>query len=89
VLEAHEATTGVKPGKVVGDSKYGTTFNFLNLATLGIRTHLADLRKKQNNHRLQGIYGQERFAYDASSDTFTCPAGRKLYNRHTPILSAS
>jgi transposase len=82
VLEAHKATTGVKPKKVVGDSKYGTAFNFITLATLGIRTHMADLRKKQNNHRLQGIYGQERFAYDASSDTFTCPAGRKLYNHH-------
>lgn len=82
VLEAHESTTGVKPGKVVGDSKYGTTSNFINLAMLGIRAHMADLRKKQNNHRLQGIYGQERFAYDASSDTFTCPAGRKLYNHH-------
>jgi transposase len=79
VLEAHEATTGVKPKKVVGDSKYGTNFNFITLAALGIRTHMADLRKKQNNHRLQGIYGQERFAYDASSDTFREPlinAGR-------------
>jgi len=82
VLEAHEEVTGVKIKKVVGDSKYGTTFNFITLATLGIRTHMADLRKKQNNHRLQGIYGQERFVYDASSDTFTCPAGRKLYNHH-------
>lgn len=82
VLEAHEVTTGVKPKKVVGDSKYGTASNFITLATLGIRTHMADLRKKQNNHRLQGIYGQERFAYDARSDTFTCPAGRKLYNHH-------
>jgi hypothetical protein len=82
VLEGHEAATGVKPMKVVGDSKYGTAFNFITLATLGIRTHMADLRKKQNNHRLQGIYGQERFAYDPSSDTFSCPAGRKLYNHH-------
>jgi transposase len=82
VLEAHEEVTGVKIKKVVGDSKYGTAFNFITLAALGIRTHMADLRKKQNNHRLQGIYGQERFAYDASSDTFTCPAGRKLYNHH-------
>jgi hypothetical protein len=43
---------------------------------------MADLRRKQNNHRLEGIYGQERFAYDERSDTFTCPAGRKLYFHH-------
>ena len=66
----------------MADSKYGTAYNFITLAAQGIRTHMADLRKKQNNPRQQGIYGQERFAYDASSDTFTCPAGHKLYSHH-------
>jgi transposase len=82
VLEAHETTTGGKAKVVVGDSKYGITTNYIALAGRGIRTHMADLRGKLYNHRQQGIYGQERFAYDAHSDTFTCPAGRKLYNHH-------
>jgi transposase len=82
VIEAHEQTTGGKVKKVVGDSKYGTTSNFITLAGRGIRTHMADLRGKLYNHHQQGIYGQERFAYDTRSDTFTCPAGRKLYNHH-------
>jgi transposase len=82
VVEAHEQTTGRKVDKVVADSKYGTTTNFITLVGRGIRTHMADLRGKQRNHRQQGIYGQKRFTYDVQSDTFTCPAGRKLYNHH-------
>jgi len=61
---------------------YGISSNFIALASRGVRTHMADLRRKQNNHRQEGIYGQERFRYDARSDTFTCPARRKLYNHH-------
>lgn len=81
-VQAHEERTGKKAKAVVGDSKYGTSANFIALAGRGIRTHMADLRDKLHNHRLQGIYGQERFVYDARSDTFTCPAGRKLYKHH-------
>jgi transposase len=82
VLDAHEQSIGQKARTVVADSKYGITSNFIALASRGVRTHMADLRRKQRNHRQQGIYGQERFLYDAHSDTFTCPAGRKLYNHH-------
>ena len=82
VLEAHEETTGRKPKAVIGDSRYGITSNFIALAARGIRTHMADLRGRQCNHRQEGIYGQERFVYDAKKDTFTCPAGRKLYKHH-------
>jgi len=82
VLDAHEQTVGQKARTVVADSKYGITSNFIALASRGVRTHMADLRRKQNNPRQEGIYGQERFVYDARSDTFTCPAGRKLYNHH-------
>jgi len=81
-VQAHEERTGKKAKAVVGDSKYGTSANFIALTGRGIRTHMADLRDKLNNHRQQGIYGQERFRYDARSDTFTCPAGRKLYKHH-------
>jgi IS5 family transposase len=81
-VEAHEEATGSKPRVVVGDSKYGISPNFIALAARGIRTHMADLRGRQHNHRQEGIYGQERFVYDGRSDTFTCPAGRKLYKHH-------
>ena len=81
-VNAHEEITGRKAKAVVGDSKYGITANFIALAARGIRSHMADLRCKHHNHRQEGIYGQERFVYNAASDTFTCPAGRKLYNHH-------
>ena len=82
VVDAHEKRTCQKAKVVVGDSRYGISANFITLAGRGIRTHMADLREKLRNHRQEGIYGQERFAYDGQSDTFTCPAGRKLYNHH-------
>jgi len=82
VLEANQQATGIAVSKVVADSKYGTAHNFITLAAKGIRSHMADLRRKQNNPRVQGIYGQERFVYDPKSDTYTCPAGHKLYSHH-------
>ena len=81
-VDAHEEATGRKVKVVIGNSKYGITSNFIALAEKGIRSHMADLRGKHHNHRQAGIYGAERFVYDAQSDTFTCPAGRKLYNHH-------
>jgi len=82
VMKGHEQATGKKAKVVIGDSKYGIATNFIALAEKGIRSHMADLKGRQNNHRQEGIYGQERFVYDAQSDTFTCPAGRKLYQHH-------
>jgi len=82
MVDAHEKRTGKRTKVVVGDSKYGITANLIALAGRGIRAHVADLRGKLRNHRLEGIYGQERFTYEERSDTFTCPAGRKLYNHH-------
>lgn len=82
VVEAHGEATGKKAKAVVGDSRYGINANFIALAARGIRSHMADLRGKQNNHRQAGIYGREHFTYDAQGDTFTCPAGRKLYSHH-------
>jgi len=82
VVAAHEQVTGGKTKVVIGDSKYGITANFIALAGRGIRSHMADLRGKLYNHRQEGIYGQERFRYDKARDTFTCPAGRKLYRHH-------
>jgi transposase len=81
-VDAHEKTTGKTVNVVVGDSKYGTSENFIAMAARGVRSHMADFRGKLYNYRLEGIYGQERFVYDRSTDTFTCPARRKLYRHH-------
>ena len=81
-VETHEKRTGAVVKVAVGDSRYGTSANFIEMAARGIRSHMADLRGKLYNHHQEGIYGQERFAYDAQTDTFTCPARRKLYRHH-------
>jgi transposase len=82
VVAAHEEAIGERLRAVIADSKYGIAANFLMLAERGIRSHMADLRGKQHNHRLKEIYPTERFVYDKASDTFRCPAGRKLRRHH-------
>jgi len=82
VVAAHQETLGEGLRAVIADSKYGTAANFLLFAAQGIRSHMADLRSRQHNHRLKEIYPAEHFAYDQVSDTFRCPAGRKLWRHH-------
>lgn len=82
VVAAHQEALGEDLRAVIADSKYGTAANFLWLAAQGIRSHMADLRSRQHNHRLKEIYPAERFVYDKASDTFRCPAGRKLWRHH-------
>jgi transposase len=65
---------------VVADRKYGTAENYVALAQQGIHTHMADLSAKQVA-RHGGIYPEEKFTYDASSNTYRCPAGELLRPR--------
>ncbi|NJK91971.1 MAG: transposase [Blastochloris sp.] len=82
LVEQHQKLTGFKPKAVVGDTGYGTTQNFITLAQAGIRSHMADLRLKQNNIRQEGIYPAEAFAYDSAQDRYRCKAGRYLSRHH-------
>lgn len=75
-------TVGKKPRAVVADTKYGKIHNHIELGKRKIRSHLSDLQSRLKNHRQKGIYGPERFRYDAASDCFRCPANRKLSNHH-------
>lgn len=82
LLAQHQTNTARKPRAVVADCKYGTSANFIALATQGIRSHMGDLRSRLHNHHQQDIYPAERFKYDEKSDTYRCPAGRLLYRHH-------
>ena len=82
LLAQHQANTARKPRAVVADCKYGTSANFIALASQGIRAHMGDLRSRLRNHHEKGIYPAERFHYDESRDTYKCPAGRLLYRHH-------
>lgn len=82
LVAQHQENVESTPKAVIGDSKYGTSANFMALAEVGIRSHMADLRKKLRNPRQEGIYPAEKFIYEAVSDTYRCPARRKLRRHH-------
>jgi len=82
LVEQHQKLTNQKPKAVVGDSGYGTTQNFIAMAQVGIRSHMADLRLKQNNARQKGIYHADTFKYDQVKDRYRCKAGRYLTRHH-------
>jgi len=82
LVEGHEKNTSTEVETVVGDSKYGTVKNFRACEERGIESHMADLAATQKGTgRRRGIFGEEDFVYDASSDTYRCPAGQVLRRR--------
>jgi transposase len=82
LVKQHEQRTGQSARTIVADAKYGTTANFLALQQQGKITHLADLRDKLDNPRAHGIYPPARFAYEAQTDCYTCPAGQMIKRHH-------
>lgn len=90
LVEQHQDNTGCKVETVVADKQYGTADNFRECQERGIRTHMGDLLKSQENiSSRQGIYSEDAFTYDAESDTYRCPAGETLRPRnHRLFLKA-
>ncbi len=79
LLESHQANTGRGAEVVVGDSKYGTVENFLACHDLGVRAHIPDLGEHSRKRtEKQKIFSEEAFEYDSESDTYRCPAGKRL-----------
>ena len=77
LIEGHSLNTEKAVETVVADSKYGTVENYLKCYDLGIKAHIPDLKKKQDNTgRREGIFGEEAFEYDPNTDTYRCPAGQ-------------
>lgn len=82
LVDMHEETTKAKTDVSVGDSKYGTEKNYLVCKDRGITPHLRDLRSTQNKGRKKKeIFLEEEFKYDKETDTFLCPAGKRLKRR--------
>jgi hypothetical protein len=83
LVEQHQTNTETAVRTAVADSKYGTVDNFRACQQRGIRTHMADLQAKQAGRgRSAGIFEESAFAYDASTDTYRCPAGEALTRHH-------
>ena len=87
LIDLHQENTETAAKTIVGDSKYGTIKNYLSCHDRGIKAHIPDLKRKQQKSGLRsGIYSDNRFLYDKESDTYECPAGKRLKRRkvHKP-----
>jgi hypothetical protein len=79
LMDTHHGNTGRQADTVVADSKYGTIENYLKCADRGVRAHIADLKKKQEGGGLRrGKFTESGFRYDEATDTYECPAGKRL-----------
>lgn len=81
LVTQHEQNTGRAAATVVGDSKYGTTENYVACQQAGLRTHLGELRAKQNHTHSKGIFPDSAFCYDAKANRYECPAGHTMTAR--------
>ncbi len=79
LVRQHERHTGHAPAIVVADCQYGTADNYRALQQRGLVTHIAPTPGGPADPT---IFARERFAYDAQTDRYTCPAGQTLYPRH-------
>jgi transposase len=83
LIEAHEANTDTKVTTVVADSQYGTKENLLACHDKGIKTHMPVIKVLyEHTSSREGIFPEERFAYDKETNTYTCPQGKLLTKRH-------
>lgn len=81
LIAQHEANTHEQVQTAVADHKYGTIENYVACQQRGITTHLGDAASRQNNARCKDIFPDTAFRYDATSDTYRCPAGETLRAR--------
>jgi transposase len=79
LVQQHQWHTAVAVEVVVADSQYGTVENFLGCVDRGIRPHMADLKTTQHQAgQRTEFFGEDKFIYDATSDTYRCPAGQLM-----------
>lgn len=77
LIEQHQSHTAVVIETVVADSQYGTVENLLGCVDRGIKPHMADVKQVQDQgQRRAKFFAEDRFVYDAVSDTYRCPAGQ-------------
>ena len=81
-----EVNTEAKPEVLVADRKYGTAENYVAAQKAGYVTHMADLRARQVNRRVEGILPDTAFGYDPKSNTYTCPAGQTMWPRRVASI---
>src|SRR5208282_4001112 len=76
MIERTEATFGIKPEWLAGDTAYGSAPNLDWLVnTKDIAPYIPVIDKSQ---REDGTFSRDDFIYDETRDTYTCPAGKTL-----------
>ena len=79
-MERLHQQLGCYPALVMGDSTYGSEENYAFLAQRQIGNYLKyntfDLEQKRSYRA--DPYRKENFAYDAATDTYNCPQGRRI-----------
>jgi transposase len=76
VAVAAQQTLGVSQLEVVADMGYYWGAQIKECADAGITTYIPKALTSANTQ--QGLYGKERFTYDAGKDCYRCPAGQDL-----------
>jgi transposase len=79
LVQAHEQNVGAVPAVIVADHKYGTAQNYVACHHEGLVTHLGDAKVKAA--KVEGIFPESHFQYQAKADVFVCPAQKTLSRR--------
>ncbi len=90
LMDKHQTNTGRPVETAVADTKYGTIANFLACKDRGINAHIPDFGRKQaNRESRKKIFSEDCFTYDKESDTYLCPASKRLKRRSLHIKRQS
>jgi hypothetical protein len=84
-LEQYRTLYKQSPREVTADSGYGSEENYEYLQQKEIEAFVKYnyFHKEQRSLKKQNVFQQAHLPYDEQSDTFTCPAGKQLYNTGT------
>ena len=70
LVDQHGRNTEQAAGIVVADTKYGTVENYVACHDRGLRAHIPDIKRSQDNSgRRKGIFPEEAFSYDPQTDS--------------------
>ncbi len=88
--QVRQNTGGRLPQHVVADAAYGSEENYAYLDQQGVGNYLKYNTFYQDTHHYRNPdilrahqFRAEHFAYDAATDTFSCPAGQPLHFQYT------
>lgn len=81
--QAVKSLLGVEHLEVVADAGYADGEQYTQCQESGITAYVPACPSNNNEHR--GLFGKQRFAYDATADTYHCPAGETMIFRGTSL----